>query len=479
MMNTTLVSVVAGLVLTGVAGADVITVDDNGPADFDTIQAAINAASSGDVIVVSPGIYTSEFSQPVADMKGKAVILTSLFGPENTFIDGEFLRQGIVCTTGEWWDTIIEGFTIQHCNGVYGGGFYNNASSPTIINCMFRNNTATGHGCSGGGMFSRNYSRPILVDCTFEGNLAEDGPGGGMSNYTMSSPTLIDCTFSNNFSTDHSGNGGGMSNSQAASPTLLNCTFTGNAAVGSSSKGGGMFSTGEGSMELYDCTFIDNHATDSGGGMVNLWDCSPLIVNCTFTGNTAGDGGGLYNYVDSIPHLVGCTFSGNSAIGGPQYGCGGGVFNYSSRVSMTSCVFSGNTADAEGGAMYSRATSSVDSPTLTNCVLTGNTAKTGGGMYNQFQVTPVLAGTVVCGNGFNQIFPEESYEDAGGNTITDECDGHACPADLDGNGVVDQADLAMVLGNWGGTTGPADINLDRQVDGTDLGLVLASWGTCQ
>lgn len=48
------------------------------------------------------------------------------------------------------------------------------------------------------------------------------------------------------------------------------------------------------------------------------------------------------------------------------------------------------------------------------------------------------------------------------------------PADLDCNGVVDGADLGLLLAAWG-TPGPGDLNGDGVVDGADLGLLLASW----
>ncbi|MFO0875348.1 MAG: hypothetical protein U0575_15455 [Phycisphaerales bacterium] len=52
-----------------------------------------------------------------------------------------------------------------------------------------------------------------------------------------------------------------------------------------------------------------------------------------------------------------------------------------------------------------------------------------------------------------------------------------CPADLDRNGVVDAADLGMLLSAWG-TTGPGDLNGSGAVDAADLGLLLGSWGPC-
>ena len=48
------------------------------------------------------------------------------------------------------------------------------------------------------------------------------------------------------------------------------------------------------------------------------------------------------------------------------------------------------------------------------------------------------------------------------------------PADLNGDGVVDGADMGILLGAWG-TSGPGDLNGDGTVDGADVGLLLAAW----
>lgn len=52
----------------------------------------------------------------------------------------------------------------------------------------------------------------------------------------------------------------------------------------------------------------------------------------------------------------------------------------------------------------------------------------------------------------------------------------ACPItpDLNGDGIVNGADLGLLLGNWGGT-GLGDLNDDGVVDGGDLGTLLAAW----
>ena len=52
-------------------------------------------------------------------------------------------------------------------------------------------------------------------------------------------------------------------------------------------------------------------------------------------------------------------------------------------------------------------------------------------------------------------------------------------ADLNGDGNVNAADLAMLLGSWGPCAGcPADFNGDDQVDAFDLAQLLGNWGPC-
>lgn len=58
-----------------------------------------------------------------------------------------------------------------------------------------------------------------------------------------------------------------------------------------------------------------------------------------------------------------------------------------------------------------------------------------------------------------------------------------CPADLNGDGAVDGADLGTLLGNWGfvnpgAGSGTGDLDGSGLVDGGDLGLMLGAWGRC-
>lgn len=55
--------------------------------------------------------------------------------------------------------------------------------------------------------------------------------------------------------------------------------------------------------------------------------------------------------------------------------------------------------------------------------------------------------------------------------------GASCPADLNGDGQVNSADLASLLGAWG-SSGPADLDGNGQVNSADLASLLGAWGPC-
>lgn len=54
-----------------------------------------------------------------------------------------------------------------------------------------------------------------------------------------------------------------------------------------------------------------------------------------------------------------------------------------------------------------------------------------------------------------------------------------CPADIDGSGDVDFADILAVLAAWSNEGGPEDIDGSGFVDFGDLLIVLAAWGPCE
>ncbi|MDH4241374.1 MAG: hypothetical protein OEW48_17585, partial [Phycisphaerae bacterium] len=184
------ISVVAILLFVPVVYGATITVDDDGPADFSSIQAAINAAVSGvDQVEVQPGIYYEAIN-----FNGKAIRLYSSGGPGVTTIDATGLNSSVVtCNSGEDVGTILEGFTITGGNSYKGGGMYNDGSNPTVTDCIFLSNAASLHG---GGMHNE-WSNPTVTNCIFSGNTASAHGGGMMNNYGSVSYTA-NCVFIGN-----------------------------------------------------------------------------------------------------------------------------------------------------------------------------------------------------------------------------------------------------------------------------------------
>jgi parallel beta-helix repeat protein len=373
-----------------IAHAETWTVDDDGKADFNNLQAAADAAADGDEILVMPGTYTSTALYEVVDMRNKAVWMHSAAGADVTIIDGEGTRRGIHCA-GDVQGMTIEGFTIQNCYGhTSGGGMYlDNGAQPTLKNCKFTNNSATPYG---GGMCNFNLANPTLENCIFTGNSASEG--GGIYIIDASSLVLDTCVFINNSST-HSGGGiknidcdsmftnctfegntdsgfgGGGIHFNGSNPTLTGCTFTNNTA---NERGGGISSVSSNAVVTL-CTFTNNSA-NYGGGMFNEGNSNPTLSDCTFEGNAVRRGGGFYCETNCTPILTNCTFNENTALLGQ--GEGGGIFSgWNCDPTLIGCTFTDNSASVSGGGMHIYQDSSL---TITNCTFTDNYAENGGGM---------------------------------------------------------------------------------------------------
>jgi len=69
--------VVSVLTFTPFANARTIAVDSDGPADFTTIQAAIDTSADDDTVIVRPGTYTGHGNRDI-DFKGKAITVRSI-----------------------------------------------------------------------------------------------------------------------------------------------------------------------------------------------------------------------------------------------------------------------------------------------------------------------------------------------------------------------------------------------------------------
>jgi hypothetical protein len=158
---------------------------------YPTIQAGINAASSGDTVLVANGTYTGAGNKNL-DFGGKALTVKSENGPDNCIIDCEGDGRGFYFHSGEGQESVMSGFTIINAKGLagtIGSGIICESSSPKIANCIISNGQAE----NGGGINCLNSSSPNISNCIIENNSNSNGWGAGI--YCLnSSPNITNCT---------------------------------------------------------------------------------------------------------------------------------------------------------------------------------------------------------------------------------------------------------------------------------------------
>ncbi|MHC4220304.1 MAG: right-handed parallel beta-helix repeat-containing protein [Planctomycetota bacterium] len=409
------------------------------PDDYPSIGAAITAARRGDTVIVADGVYTGPDNRDLT-FSGKDIVVRSANGPAACIIDCQLQGRAFMLVDGETRAAVIEGFTIRNGNveNSNGGGIdIGLSTSPTIRNCVFRNNTAS---ALGGGMAVRGQCTPIIDRCTFINNASfgteESSEGGGLCLFFLSPATVTNCVFIDNFSEY----GGGLS-CALSDATIVNCLFVGNTAA----IGGGGVASDVSNARLINCTITDNSAGFFGGAAAGitqyltshltidnsvLWNNSPTeveVLNGSATvrysdveGGWSGEGN-----IDATPGFVGQTLR------GPE--------DY--RITSGSpCIDAGDNTvvpadivtDLDGQPRF------VDDPGMPD---------------SGFGLPPVV--------------------DMGAF----EFQVATCAADLNGDGVVAVADFLALLANWSGS-GVGDIDGSGIVGVQDFLLLLAAWGPC-
>jgi len=181
----------------------------NVPSNYSTIQAAINAASNGDIIVVSPGVYNESIN-----FNGKAITVTSINPSDTEIVRHTVIRavgQSSVVTfsSGESRQSVLKGFTLSGGYGTvnpsfgsriyWGGGIYCCNSSPTIKDNIISSNI------SPKGDDGSTYGYGSGIACIGSGALisgniitANDGyAGGGISVYLGNARIISNLVFAN------------------------------------------------------------------------------------------------------------------------------------------------------------------------------------------------------------------------------------------------------------------------------------------
>jgi parallel beta helix pectate lyase-like protein len=282
------------------------------PAQYGTIQAALDVSTFGDVIQVAPGTYHEHLSiqQAGVAIMGAGADVTTIHGSGT----GRVIEFFAVIAT-----TKLSGFRIT--GGVAatgGGGIRCVLASPQILDCIIEGNTAP----EGGGVFL-SQSRPQIKGCTIRDNVATGSPfeqhdGGGLL-LVNNSPALIEnCQIQENTATSR---GAGIRMRDAGAAIVRGCGIRGNAA---GDIGGGVAVSSSAAGPLLEANVIDAN-TAWGGGAGVMVDGPGTITQCTIASNTAenGVGGVVFHGPGTITR---CTIAFNTGtLSASGLVCGEGV----------------------------------------------------------------------------------------------------------------------------------------------------------
>lgn len=444
----------AVLLCSSASGATTWVVDPGGGGDATTIGGGLALASSGDTVLVEPGVYTENI-----DMVS-GVTLKGRLGWTLTTIEPGSSSQPVISCVSLADPVTIAGFTVRGGRARVGAGVYCFNCRAAIIDNRFTNNRA---GDDGGAIAYVECESGRISGSRFDDNSASDRGGGLLCE--RSSPVVE----GNGFYDNVAHYGAAICCAYSASPDILANTFRRNL---SSKWGGGITCMSESSPLIEANTFEYGEAAGSGGG-VCCWDgCSPTILGNSFTSNLAWYGGAI-TASDSCASRIE-----NNIFTGCQGEYGGAVCIYAgSHAEVIGNEFTDQVSTKWGGAIliWSGASGLIEQN-----LFHGNTAAASGGAICHFD----YAETGISGNVFwaNEAVNGGGIEVSAGCVST--CHGNTFYAnvgsvtgsavDAYGGGHVDVRNCIFAssaggaaINCWGGGTATSDCN-DFWVNASDL-----------
>ncbi|MFC1572437.1 right-handed parallel beta-helix repeat-containing protein [Candidatus Eisenbacteria bacterium] len=259
-------------------------VNPEGTGDYPTIQAAVDSAQAGDIIELTDGLFAGEGNRDV-DFLGKAVTVRSQSGdPEACVITCGYLGRGFFFHSGEDLSSVLNGLTVAYGYEQYGAAIRCLNSSPTIANCILRDN----HAISLGGAIMFHDSSAEITGCIFRDNVAA---GGGALNYDGTDALFSNCTFIGN----EAPVGGAIHVEDQSDCVFAGCTLYAN----TSSIGSGIYSDGA-HLSLHNCII----AYGQGGGAVAYYSTSSFTITCCdIYGNLDADWVGLGEHLGILGNI--------------------------------------------------------------------------------------------------------------------------------------------------------------------------------
>ncbi len=191
-----------------------------------SIQAAIDAAGDGDVVVVLPGVYAENLTLGLNPADRVDITLRSRDGAASVTVTGTGADAPVVWIAGGNGSR-LQGLTIN--NALSGGGLSRglliSEASPVIEQSIIEDNVLASYRPGGGVRISSGSA--VIRQSWIRGNNGDDGSGIYCFSGTV---TLINSIVSGNGQPGQSNQGGGLHVAAGCSATVINSTFSGNRA---------------------------------------------------------------------------------------------------------------------------------------------------------------------------------------------------------------------------------------------------------
>jgi hypothetical protein len=316
------------------------------------VQAAVDAASDGDVIKVAAGTYTGVNVRARNDITTTGVVTQVVYISKTVTIQGGYTttnwttpypitqpttldaqQQGrVLYITGDI-TTTIEGLRITGGDAAgldCGGGLYVITATITVSDCLIHDNHA-GSG-DGGGLYLQFVNGGAISGNTFRANSTTQS-GGGLA-YYGGGLDLGDVTVSSNTFTDnHGGSGGGL----WLFGTGSHANLIDNLVSGNSGGYGGGISLGMFCGTLDGNVIISNTAHGNGGGIL-VFGCGTWHNNVVADNHADGSGSALYIQPGG-PHLVHTTIARNSGGDGSAIYVASHPTGWATNVGLVNTIF--------------------------------------------------------------------------------------------------------------------------------------------
>lgn len=254
-------------------------------------------------------------------------------------------------------------------NRANNGGAIGNVYMTTIVNALFKDNTATAQGGAITNNISPSNNGFVFVDAsTFSGNKA--GQGGAFVN--AGSFTVKGTTNKSLFTNNVASFGGAICN-RYSTVSISQASFIGNTATGGDGGGALFNNTSACTIVISDSDFSQNHADSGFGGVIYNNGGVVTLSDSTFTANTAAQGG---VFRGTKLTATGALFADNTAKSAGAIL----VTSGDAGVTISNSTFTNNSAVITGGAICVLSGGAL---TVKDSVFSGNKGPYGGAIYSE------------------------------------------------------------------------------------------------